>query len=95
MVNKNVRSKFRKEYPLEFKFDYKDPGSLSRFLVESGKIIPSRVSKLSLRQQRKLNQAIKKSRQIGLLPVGSEAFDNFSFPEPISAKPFSFETDPA
>lgn len=90
MLKKNVRSKFRPEYPGDFAFDYKDPVTLSRFIMEGGKIIPSRISKLSMSQQRQVTAAIKKARNLALIPLGSEAYDNFGRPEQISPKPFEY-----
>lgn len=87
-MRKSYRSKFRPEYPADFEFDYKDPVTLGRFTMESGKILPSRISKLSQTQQRRLAAAIRKSRSLALLPLGTEAYDNFDRPEPISPKPF-------
>jgi small subunit ribosomal protein S18 len=48
--------------------DYKDERLLSRFLTERGKIIPSRLSGMCARHQRQLSRAIKRARQIALLP---------------------------
>lgn len=87
-MKKSYRSKYRPEYPADFQFDYKDPVTLGRFTMESGKILPSRISKLSQTQQRRLAAAIRKSRSLALLPLGTEAYDNFDRPEPISPKPF-------
>ena len=88
MLKKGARLKSRADFPSTHVFDYKDPSSLIRFLAEGGKIVPSRISKLSQMQQRKLTRAIKKSRNIGLLPMGSEAYDRAGRIEPISPKPF-------
>jgi ribosomal protein S18 len=52
-------------------FDYKDPESLRPFVTEHGKIIPSRVSRLSAKQQRSLKTHIKRARSLALLPVGT------------------------
>ena len=52
----------------EFVFDYKDPQQLKFFITERGKIVPRRISGLSAKQQRKLQIAIKRSRNIALLP---------------------------
>lgn len=87
---KNYKTKYRTDYPADFKFDYKDPVSLSKFLYEGGRIVPARVSKLSFKQQKSLNRAIKKARQLALIPVGSLAYDNMRKPTPISAKPFEY-----
>ncbi len=48
--------------------DYKDDRLLSRFLTERGKIIPSRLSGMCSRHQRQLSRAIKRARQIALVP---------------------------
>ena len=48
--------------------DYKDVRLLQGFVSERGKIVPSRITAVSARKQRELAQAIKRSRQIGLLP---------------------------
>ena len=90
-MKKNYRSKFRPDYPAEFEFDYKDPVTLGRFIMESGKIVPSRISKLSSAQQKNVAAAIRKARSLALLPNGTEAYDTFERPETISAKPFSAE----
>lgn len=50
------------------KIDYKDVKLLSRFLSERGKIVPSRITAVSGKKQRELAQAIKRSRQLALLP---------------------------
>ena len=88
-MKKNYRSKFRPDYPADFVFDYKDPVTLGRFVMESGKIVPSRISKLSSAQQKKAAAAVRKSRSLALLPNGSSAYDSFELPETISPKPFS------
>ena len=89
MFKKSVaRSKYRPEYPATFNFDYKDPVTLGRFISEGGKIVPSRISKLSSHQQRAVTRAVKKARHIALLPIGMPAYDNFGRPEAISPVPF-------
>jgi small subunit ribosomal protein S18 len=90
-MKKNYRSKFRPDYPADFEFDYKDPVTLGRFIMESGKIVPSRISKLSSAQQKAAAAAVRKARSLALLPNGTEAYDTFERPETISPKPFSVE----
>jgi small subunit ribosomal protein S18 len=85
------RSKFRPEYPLTYVFDYKDVLTLNRFVAEGGKIVPSRISKLSAGQQRAATRQIKKARHIALLPNGMQAYDLHARPEAISTAPFDFE----
>jgi SSU ribosomal protein S18P len=48
--------------------DYKDPEFLKRFLNEQGKILPRRITGNSIKFQRKIAQAVKKARQMALLP---------------------------
>ena len=48
--------------------DYKDPNFLIRFLNEQGKILPRRLTGTSLKYQRKLSVAIKRSRHLALMP---------------------------
>lgn len=50
------------------KIDYKDTRLLQNYMSERGKIVPSRITAVSAKKQRELAQAIKRSRQIGLLP---------------------------
>ncbi len=48
--------------------DYKDPEFLKRFLNEQGKMLPRRITGNSLKYQRKVGEAIKKARQMAILP---------------------------
>ena len=48
--------------------DYKDPDTLKTFISENGKINSSRYTRLTAKEQRKLNKAIKRARLLGLLP---------------------------
>jgi len=50
------------------KIDYKDVKLLSRYVSERGKIVPSRITAVSSKKQRELAQAIKRARQLALLP---------------------------
>lgn len=74
---------------IRWTFDYKDPLTLYNFITEGGKILPSRITGLSHKQQQLLKKAIKKARHLNFLPSGTKAYDNFIRPEPISKKPFS------
>lgn len=51
-----------------FNFDHKDPQQLRYFLTDRGKIAPRRISGLTAKQQRALTSAIKRARNLGLLP---------------------------
>ncbi len=48
--------------------DYKDVDTLRKFLNERGKIVSRRVSGLSAKQQRMVTRAIKRARDMALLP---------------------------
>lgn len=48
--------------------DYKDVKLLQRFISERGKIIPSRITAVSAKKQRELSRAIKRARNLALLP---------------------------
>lgn len=48
--------------------DYKDLRFLSRFITERGKILPRRITGLNAQQQRCVTRAIKRARQMSLLP---------------------------
>ncbi|HET7616452.1 MAG TPA: 30S ribosomal protein S18 [Bacillales bacterium] len=48
--------------------DYKDVDLLKRFVSERGKILPRRVTGTSAKYQRPLTKAIKRARQMALLP---------------------------
>ena len=50
------------------KIDYKDVKLLQRFVSEKGKIVPSRITAVSAKKQRELAQAIKRARNLALLP---------------------------
>jgi len=65
---------FEKSRPSkDLSFDYKDIENLKRFLSEHGKIVPRRVSRLSAPQQRRLTMAVKRARQLALIPYVGEA----------------------
>ena len=48
--------------------DYKDTAKLRKFISERGKILPRRISGTCAEHQRELNTAIKRARQVALLP---------------------------
>lgn len=48
--------------------DYKDIKTLRNFVTERGKIIPRRIYGQCAAHQRQLTEAIKRARQIALLP---------------------------
>lgn len=74
-MSKKVRvthTRKRKACPFDadpdLKIDYKDIALLKRYLSPRGKILPSRITGVSAKNQRKLASAIKRSREIALLP---------------------------
>jgi small subunit ribosomal protein S18 len=48
--------------------DYKDIKTLSKFVTERGKMMPSRITAVSLKKQRELATAIKRARFLALMP---------------------------
>ncbi len=48
--------------------DYKDVPTLRKFITDTGKILPARITGLSRANQRMVTKAIKRARNIGLLP---------------------------
>lgn len=52
--------------------DYKDASKLKKYLSERGKILPRRITGVCAKHQRELTQAIKRARQIALLPYTSD-----------------------
>ncbi|MGI6603815.1 MAG: 30S ribosomal protein S18 [Firmicutes bacterium] len=52
--------------------DYKEAGRLRRFITERGKILPRRITGNCARHQRQLTVAIKRARNVALLPFTAE-----------------------
>ena len=52
--------------------DYKDVAKLRRFVTERGKILPRRISGNCAKHQRQVMVAIKRARNIALLPFTAE-----------------------
>jgi small subunit ribosomal protein S18 len=48
--------------------NFKDVGTLSRFVTEQGKILPKRTTKVTSQFQRRLGTAVKRARYLALLP---------------------------
>jgi len=69
-----MRNYFRHKKYCPFKageikeIDYKDINTLRGFIMESGRIVPSRITGVSARYQRELSHAIKLARFLALLP---------------------------
>ncbi len=56
-----------KKYGIKY-IDYKDIEFLKKFINDQGKILPRRLTGNSLKYQRKVSDAVKKARQMALLP---------------------------
>ncbi len=74
LVNESVqKAETRKKY-CRFKksgikyIDYKDANFLLKFINEQGKLLPRRLTGTSQKYQRKVAQAVKRARHIGILP---------------------------
>ena len=63
--------KFNKACPLSGKnapvIDYKNIKVLRKYISETGRILPSRVTSVSLNKQRELSRSIKRARILGLI----------------------------
>ena len=63
--------KFFKPCPLSGKdaplIDYKNIKLLKKYISESGRILPSRITSVSQNKQKKLSRAIKRARTLALL----------------------------
>tara|TARA_B100000315_G_scaffold206081_1_gene200267 strand:+ start:656 stop:928 length:273 start_codon:yes stop_codon:yes gene_type:complete len=63
--------RFSKTCPLSGKdapiIDYRNIKLLKKYISESGRILPSRVTFVSLKKQRELSRSIKKARLLALL----------------------------
>ena len=74
LVNEPVNRNDNKKKYCRFKksgiqyIDYKDASFLLKFVNEQGKILPRRITGNSLKYQRKVASAIKRARQLALLP---------------------------
>jgi len=52
--------------------DYKEVGKLRKYITERGKILPRRISGNCAHHQRQLTVAIKRARQLAMLPYTSD-----------------------
>lgn len=71
-------------------FEYKNPLALYNF-IEGGKISPARNNGLTSKQQKQLRKAIKKARNLGLLPTHYQSYDDFGRPEMVTVKTFNYK----
>lgn len=69
--SRETQSRPRKWAPLDVSvkdFDFKDFKFISKYITERGKILPRRITGLNAQLQRRITKAIKRARQLGLLP---------------------------
>ena len=63
--------KFFKPCPLSGKnapiIDYKNIKLLKKYISETGKILPSRITSVSLKKQKELSKSVKRARLLALL----------------------------
>ena len=68
LLNNRKICPFREDRALIAKINYKEHMFLKKFITEQGKIIPSYVTGVSAKYQRRIAKEIKKARNIALLP---------------------------
>jgi len=70
-IFQNQKYKFKKKCPLSGKeapaVDYKNIKLLKKYTSENGKILPSRITSVSLKKQRELSLSIKRARNLALI----------------------------
>ena len=70
-IFQNQKFKFKKKCPLTGKgapiIDYKNIKLLRKYTSENGKILPSRITSVSLKKQRELSLSIKRARNLALI----------------------------
>ncbi len=75
-AQKGMRKRRKKSDPFAGdkinQIDYKDVALLKKYITERGKILPRRVTGTSAIAQRKLTLAIKRARNLALLPYSAE-----------------------
>ncbi len=71
LVNQSVHVRRKRKCPLKeldiSEINYKNLKLLNKFISERGKIVPRRVSGVSLKKQKALANAIKVARQLALI----------------------------
>ncbi|HBM82009.1 MAG: 30S ribosomal protein S18 [Clostridiales bacterium] len=78
MLKKNLKNRRPKKKICAFcvdkaeGIDYKDVSKLRKYVSERGKILPRRISGNCAKHQRQLTVAIKRARNIALLPYTTE-----------------------
>ena len=62
-----------KKYGIKY-IDYKDSEFLLQFINEQGKLLPRRITGNSLKYQRKVSTAVKRARQLALMPYVTDLY---------------------
>ena len=74
--NPKFRKMRKKVCPLcankELVLDYKNPEQLKKFINDKGKILPRRATGACAKHQRDITIAVKRARQIAILPYTQE-----------------------
>ena len=52
--------------------DYKDTQTLKKYISDRGKILPRRISGNCSKHQREMTKAIKRARQVALIPYSAD-----------------------
>ncbi len=79
LINEPVNRNDNKKKYCRFKkngikyIDYKDANFLLKFVNEQGKILPRRITGTSAKYQKKVTQAVKRARHIGILPYVTDS----------------------
>lgn len=78
LVNQGVFVRKRKVCPLKdieiSEINYKNLKLLNKFISERGRIIPSRVTNVSMKKQKALSNAIKMARHLALIsPIAKDS----------------------
>ena len=79
LVNEKIHKQDNRKKYCRFKksgikyIDYKDANFLLKFVNDQGKLLPRRLTGTSLKFQRKVAQAVKRARHIGLLPYVTDS----------------------
>lgn len=77
-VRRNTRQRKMKKKVCAFcmdkaeAIDYKDISKLKKYVTERGKILPRRISGNCAKHQRELTIAVKRARNVALLPYTTE-----------------------
>jgi len=74
LMQKNVKKAYYKKKECKFckqklnQVDFKDYNQMRRYITEKGKILPRRINGNCAKHQRMINRAVKRARNIALLP---------------------------